>query len=308
MIYPSFEPILLLGDTGFLGTAVKKELDARKIPYFGASRKSGIDLREAKQILEIVRNNQFSSVINCAAHVGGINYGLKNQIAIFEDNLRINLVLLDIWSESRSRLINPISNCAYPGNLNRFSENRFWDGAVHESVYAYAHTRRTLVASTKIYAEFYNLEVSNLIFPNIYGPGERRDPEIAHALGGLVHRMIQAKQKNDERFVVWGSGFPVREWLFIEDAAHILVEASLCADSYPLRNFGIGEGISIFELARLIALKLDYHGSIEFDPTKPDGAPEKIMEINENYPSLTNHKYVELSVGIEKTISWYLRN
>jgi GDP-L-fucose synthase len=207
--------------------------------------------------------------------------------------------------DTGSRVINPISNCAYPGHINRFSEELFWDGPVHDSVYAYGNTRRTLVASSKIYADSLGLEVRNLVLPNLYGPGEKRDPEQAHALGGLVGRMVLAKKNNDEKFVVWGSGLPIREWLFVEDAADLMVEASQSDQVFHLRNFGIGKGISIAELTELIAVYLEYNGDIVFDYSKPDGALEKIMVINDDSPKLSNKKYTELKIGIQKTIAWY---
>ena len=199
MTYPKNRLVLVLGDTGFLGNAVTNELKKREIDFLGVSRKMGIDLRNPEQVVNLINQNQFSSIVNCAAHVGGINYGIKNQRAIFEDNLRMNLTLLNIWTETGARVINPISNCAYPGHINRFSEELFWDGPVHDSVYAYGNTRRTLVASSKVYADSFGLEVSNLVFPNLYGPGEKRDPEQAHALGGLISRMLMAKKNNDEK-------------------------------------------------------------------------------------------------------------
>jgi len=307
MISHKSNPVLVLGHTGFLGKAVVKELESRNIDYQGVSRSSGIDLRIPKQLINFVGDMKFSTIVNCAAHVGGINYGLKNQKAIFEDNLKMNLSLMDAWIYCKSRLINPISNCAYPSQLNRFSEDQFWDGPVHDSVYAYGHTRRTLVASSKIYSQEYNLEVSNVIFPNIYGPGESENPEKAHALGGLISRMIVAIKNDDKNFVVWGSGTPIREWLFIDDAAHILVEASQSKKVFPLRNFGVGKGVSIAELTRLIAKELKYEGNILFDATKPDGATEKVMVVNQNLPSLATKELESFTTGLRKTISWYLQ-
>ena len=304
MTFRIHKPVLVLGHTGFLGSAVSADLRARNIEFYGASLTTGFDLRDPTAMKSLVTAHEFGSIINCAAHVGGIAYGLKNQKDIFVDNMKMTLSLLTGWEISGAKLVNPISNCAYPGKLNRFSEDQFWDGPVHDSVYAYGETRRSLVSGTHLYMKMQGLKGSNLIFPNIYGPGDHLDAERAHALGGLISRMIEAKEANIASFEVWGTGNPIREWMYIYDASRILVDNALADTDYPLRNFGVGKGISIKDLTHLIANLLEFQGKISFNSSKPDGASEKIMVLDSKYGN-NEGTYELFESGLLKTIKWY---
>jgi GDP-L-fucose synthase len=299
--------VLVLGNSGFVGKAVTAELLRRNITHLGASKSTGLDLRLAGGLSALIRTSGATTVINCAAHVGGIEYGLKNQEAIFSDNSRMTLNVLEECSAVNVRLINPISNCAYPGEATIFRESDFWDGAVHSSVYSYAQTRRFLVAGSAIYQKNTGLDALNIVFPNIYGPGDHLDPVRAHALGGIISRMVVAIQNGNKKFTVWGSGRPIREWMYISDAANALVNAIYANASEHILNLGIGKGISISDLVDIVARHLNFHGQISFDESKPDGAPEKIMEV-ESGPELLNWSpQVSFEHGVKLTAEWYVQ-
>lgn len=297
--------VLLLGGSGFLGKEVQKELQRQHISYFAPEHSEGFDLRVKGILDEIIPSLEIDAVINCAAHVGGISYGLKNKSAIFEDNSLIVAEVLRAFGKFGFLLVNPISNCAYPGSLSEYSEEKFWYGAIHDSVLAYGTTRRNLVAGSQIYASQFNLKVANLCFPNLYGPGEDKNPEKAHALGGLCNRMVRAKRESSESFEVWGSGEPIREWLFVQDAARALVLSLGINKCLPLSNFGSGVGVSIGHLAYCIKEKIDYKGDIVFDTSKPDGAKEKRMIIGSGPKQLGWKPEVDLSGGLDRTLEWY---
>lgn len=298
--------VLVLGHSGFVGKAVTAELLRRNIQHLGASKSTGLDLRLAGGLSALIRTSGATTVINCAAHVGGIEYGLKNQEAIFSDNSKMALNVLEECSAANVRLINPISNCAYPGEATIFRESDFWDGAVHSSVYSYAQTRRFLVAGSAIYQKNAGLDVLNIVFPNIYGPGDHLDPVRAHALGGIISRMVQAIQNGNKEFIVWGSGRPIREWMYISDAANALVNAIYADENEKILNLGIGKGISISELVYMVARHLDFHGQISFDESKPDGALEKIMEVGSGPEKLNWSSQVSFENGVKLTAEWYV--
>jgi GDP-L-fucose synthase len=298
--------VLVLGDSGFVGKAVCAELLRRDIPYVGASRSTGLDLRLEGGLSSLIHTSGATTVINCAAHVGGIEYGRSNQEAIFLDNSKITLNVLQECSTAKVRLINPISNCAYPGAATIFRQNEFWDGAVHNSVYAYAQSRRYLVAGSSVYQKDSGLDVINIILPNIYGPGDHLDPVRAHALGGIVYRMIQVTKNGEKEFTVWGTGRPIREWMYISDAANALVNAVHSKSCHEILNLGIGKGISIANLVHIVAKHLDFRGQISFDEDKPDGAPEKIMEIGVGPEHLNWSPQISFEDGVKSTINWFL--
>ena len=298
--------VLVLGDNGFLGKAVCAELLKRDISYLGASRSTGLDLRISGGLDALIRTSGATTVINCAAHVGGIEYGLRNQESIFSDNSRMTINVLEECSLTAVRLINPISNCAYPGEATIFRESEFWNGAVHDSVYSYAQTRRFLVAGSSIYQKNSGLDVLNIVFPNIYGPGDHLDPVKAHALGGIIARMIQNVKSGETEFKVWGTGRPIREWMYISDAATALVSAVYSDSSNEILNLGIGKGISIADLVDVVAKYIDFHGQITFDESKPDGAPEKIMEVTSGPEHLSWSPQVSFEDGVKLTTKWFL--
>jgi GDP-L-fucose synthase len=244
-------------------------------------------------------------IINCAAHVGGIEYGRKNPIALYRDNLLMNLNILSAASESNSKLINPISNCAYPRDLDIFSEDRFWDGELDESVLVYGGIRKLGWIGARAYSQELGLNSANLIFPNLFGPNDHLDPVRAHALGALVFRFLEAKKLGTPNVVVWGSGSPIREWLYVEDA----VDAMLLAvendiNCAPL-NIGSGIGISIRELAEKIASAIGYEGSIVYDKSKQDGAPKKIMDARKAVAELGWKPKTSFESGLSETIKSY---
>jgi GDP-L-fucose synthase len=298
--------VLVLGNSGFVGKAVSAELCRRNIPNVGASRNTGLDLRLAGELSALIRTSGATTIINCAAHVGGITYGLRNQEKIFLDNSRMSLNVLEECATASVRLINPISNCAYPGEATIFRQNEFWDGAVHESVYSYAQTRRFLVAGSSIYQKSCGLDVINIVFPNIYGPGDHLDPVRAHALGGIIYRMIQDLKNGEREFTVWGTGKPIREWMYISDAANALVNAVSCKPSHEILNIGIGKGISISDLVNVVARQLDFRGRILFDGGRPDGAPEKVMEVASGPAHLNWRPQTDFEDGVKLTTKWFL--
>jgi GDP-L-fucose synthase len=298
--------VLVLGNNGFVGKAVSAELLRRNIRHLGASKSAGLDLRLAGELTALIRTSGATTVINCAAHVGGIEYGLKNQEAIFSDNSRMTLNILEECSLTKVRLINPISNCAYPGEATIFREDEFWDGPVHDSVYSYAQTRRFLVAGSSVYQKNSSLDVINIVFPNIYGPGDHLDPVRAHALGGIISRMIKDIKNGEKEFMVWGTGTPIREWMYISDAANALVNAVYSNSSHEILNLGVGKGISIADLVAVVASHLGFDGQISFDGSKPDGASEKKMEVMFGPEHLNWSPQVNFEDGVKLTTKWFL--
>ena len=301
------DKVLLLGDNGFIGSAVAKLLDSSGIEYKGVSRSSGYDLKDPRTLDEVISKNQFTAIINCAAHVGGIGYGQKYSKLILEDNTLMNLNIVTAAARFRLKLVNPISNCAYPGHLSEYRESHFWDGQVHESVFAYATTRRFLVDMSTLYSKLENFSVINIAIPNTFGPGDHLDPLRAHALGGMIYRALLSKKANQKNFTVWGSGKPIREWIFVDDVATALVNSLSVETSHSLINIGSGKGVSIKDLASRILEAIDFQGKLLFDLEKPDGANKKIMVIDKGPTILNWEPETNFEDGLMKTISWYER-
>ena len=157
--------ILVLGSNGFLGKRVCHKLKEKQIPYIGTSFSIGVDLREKEQTFKLFEKIKPTYVINCASYVGGIQFGYKHPGELFYNNTLMTANILEACRiYNIKRLINPISNCAYPGNLSIFKESEFWNGPLHESVMVYGQVRKNSWVGSWAYAKQYNLDTINLMY------------------------------------------------------------------------------------------------------------------------------------------------
>ena len=305
-----YKKIFVPGGNGFLGKRVVKKLEQRNIDYVSLSSRDGYDFRNFEQTKELFEGEKFDAVINCAAFVGGIQYGYEKPGEIFYNNILMSTNLMEASRLTDvKRFINPISNCSYPAHLTKdFKEEEWWDGPLHESVLVYGFVRKASWVQSWAYYKQYGFKTINLILPNMYGPGDHFEETRSHALGALIMKFVEAKRKNQQEVIVWGTGKPIREWLFVDDGAEILVKSLEIEPMIEPINVGVGKGISIMELAELIKEVVDYKGEIVLDTSKPDGAPYKTMD-NTKLKEIFNWvPPTSLREGIEKTIEWYINN
>lgn len=301
--------ILVTGATGFLGTNVCKALTRRGIHYEGTSLSLGTDLRNMNEVIMLFERVEPVYILNCAAFVGGIQFGYKYPAQLFRNNLEMSVNLLEATREyGVKRIVNPISNCAYPAKARLFKESEFWDGPLHESVMVYGFVRKAFWVGSWAYRQQYGTDVINLILSNMYGPWDHFDEERSHALGALIMKFVQAKENNEPYVVVWGSGKPVREWLYVEDGAEAMIRALEVPPFEGPINVGVAKGISVLELAELIRREVGYRGEIVLDKSKQDGADYKTVDGSLGRQILGWSPQTGLEEGVRDTISWYLQN
>lgn len=298
--------LLVTGASGFLGKRVCKRLDELGIPYHPTSQSKGTDLCDPQQVRALFSQVQPSAVLHCAAFVGGIQFGRKHPAEMFRNNLLMTINLFDACVEFKvKRLVNPISNCAYPGDATLFKEEEFWNGPLHESVATYGFVRKASWIGSHAYYMQYNLDTINLILSNMYGPEDHFEEERSHALGALIMKFDKAKKENLPSVTVWGTGTPVREWLHADDGAEAMIRALDIAPHQDIINIGIGSGVSIKKLAEMIKEAVGYEGTIEFDHSKPDGAPYKTVDGTKGELLLKWKPTRTLSESIKETVEWY---
>jgi GDP-L-fucose synthase len=301
--------ILVLGATGFLGKNLCRELERLNYSFVKSSLSLGVDLLDIGQTDELFQTVKPKIIINCAAFVGGIEYGYKYPVELFTKNIRMISNVYDSAMKSGvKKIINPISNCAYPSNETLYKEENFWNGYIHESVLSYGFTRRAVVVISKAFDKQYGLKSVNLVMSNMYGPYDHFDESRSHALGALIMKIDKAKSKNTKLVEVWGDGSPVREWLYVNDAVRFLVEAIDIETQDELINIGQSKGISIFDLANSIAEILGYNGQLSFDTSKPNGAPFKTVDGTLSKKYFSNQQFTDLKIGIRETYDWYNEN
>jgi len=301
--------LLVTGATGFLGKRVCRKLDEQGLPYYKTALSLGTDLREYEQVRKLFAAVKPEIVLHCASYVGGIQFGYKHPAEMFANNLRMSINLLEACREFKvKRLVNPISNCAYPGDASLFKEEEFWNGPLHESVLVYGFVRKASWVGSWAYRQQYGVDTINIVLSNMYGPEDYFEEERSHALGALIMKMVRAKKHNEPFVTVWGTGAPVREWLYVDDGAEAMVRAITLPSYQDIINIGVASGISVKELAELIKREVGYAGELRYDATKPDGASYKTVDGTRGAQLFGWRPQVTLEDGIRATVDWYLKH
>lgn len=306
--------IIVTGGYGFLGAhtvAVLRQSGHEVVP---CSRRTGVDCRDQNGTANFFTEQKPDVVVHCAAHVGGIAYNELQPVGVFEDNIRIGLGVIDAMEKAGvHKLINIMPNCTYPGGKSIYREDEWWDGPIHPSVFAYGLPRKMLWGLTHVHEKKWGLQPVHLIFPNMYGPGDHFDPIRSHALGALIGKVIAAKRENAPDIIVWGTGKPIREWLYVEDGAQAIDQVvkrfeyvRQTADG--LLNIGVGKGIAIAEMAETIRKHAGWNGRLLYDTSHPDGDMIKIMDPTRMQGVLDWIPPTDFETGVKRTVQWYMEH
>jgi GDP-L-fucose synthase len=302
--------IFVAGGDGFLGSRVVKRLKEDGYSYVTTSLSSGVDFRDKGQTEEYFKKEKPEILINCAAFVGGIKFGMEHEGEIYYNNALINVNLMECARKfGIKRYINPISNCSYPDVLQKdFKESEWWDGPLHRSVMVYGFVKKATWVQSYAYHNQYGMDFINFLIPNMYGPGDHFEEVRSHALGALIMKIVKAKKENLPEVIIWGTGKPIREWLYVDDCVEAFIRSLEMDPIAEPVNLGQGKGISIYDMAVMIKDIVGYQGELKLDTTKPDGAPYKIMNSDEMKKILSWTPPTDLEEGIKKTVSWYYKN
>ena len=302
--------IVILGHSGFVGRNVAEVLTENNIGYTGVSLRDGVDLRQSAQALNFFKRTQPDFIINCAAHVGSLNYVTQQAADVVVDNSRMILATYEAIAAAcpRATIINPIANCAYPAQIETFSEEDWWNGHLHRSVLSYGATRRLMWAVGESFLMQHGIKSISLLVPNMYGPFDSTDPNKAHALNALISKFVKVQQTDQKEVEVWGTGAAIREWLYAKDFGRVVLEIiqdpNRLGLSEPL-NVAQNFGLSVRELVAVIKSAFNYKGNIQWDESKPDGAPRKVMDDRRFEKVFSDFKFTPLLEGVNNTIKFY---
>lgn len=303
--------VLILGATGFAGRSVASILKRHpELNVLETSRSMGVDLIRYDQAFALLEQTQPDYIINCAAHVGSLNYVTQLAANVVLDNSRMILNTYEAVAKAcpKAVIINPLANCAYPASSDTFSEDRWMSGQLHRSVLSYGATRRLLWHVGESFLMQHQVKSIYLFLPNMYGPNDSTDPNKAHALNALISRFVKAERENKKEIQLWGTGIAIREWLYAEDFAKVLEQilskkVSIGLDE-PL-NIGQNFGLSVRELSTLINQNFDNKFNISWDHSMPDGAPKKVMDDRRFKKVFRDFAFTDFNLGIRQTIAYY---
>lgn len=302
--------IYVAGHAGLIGSAVVRRLERDGYRMLITRRRSELELQNSGQVSRFFEEVHPEYVILAAGRVGGIMENQTFPADFMDENMAIQLnVLKEARKAGVRRLILFGSSCMYPKNCSQpMAEDALLSGKPEPTSLPYAISK---LAGTYLCLA-YNKQDRDTRFISVipnsaYGPHDDFDPKSAHVLSALMARFHQAKVSGAESVVLWGSGSPRREFIHADDIAdacvHLLNQADLAVE-FPL-NVGVGQDVSIKELAELIAEVVGYKGRVEWDRTKPDGAPRKLLN-SERIRSLGWKPTVTLAEGIAATYRWYV--
>lgn len=298
--------VAVLGGGGFLGSYVVQALRARGAEPIVPRTRDGWDFRDPASAARFFAAHRPDVAVNCAARQGGLAYQRQAPADIFYDNMLLGLHALHAAAHAGVRkYVNIVAACSYPGYLDGvMREADYWSGPLHESVVNYGFTKKAQVVQGECYRRQLGFDSIHLLMTNLYGPGEHFHPDRSHGLAALLLKFYEAKRFGRPEVVIWGSGQPIREWLFVEDAADAILEAAERYDGAEPLNVSVGSGLSITELALLIRELVGYQGALVYDRDKPDGALHKTFA-NERIRTLVGWQpRTSLRDGLAKTLAW----
>lgn len=305
------QKILILGGFGFMGKNLNQIFMNSEYQIFNESRQTGCDMTKLEQLSSTIKRIQPNIIINAAAHVGSIAYVTKYAGDVCTDNSLMYLNLYNAVAQINTDIIiiNPISNCSYPGIIDIQHEENWWDGAIHQSVESYGTPKKLGFILSECYKRQFGIQTVNLIIPNSYGPYDYVDEDRTHAMNGIIMRMLKSKKANDSEFVIWGTGAPIREWIYMLDVANIIKQIidNKMFDILPNPiNLGQQHGTSIYETVQTVKQLLAYDVNIVQDTTKQDGAPIKILGDQQFKQHFSKFKFTDYEIGIQNTINYYI--
>ncbi len=303
------ETIFVAGHRGMVGSAIHRRLLKDGFTRVIGRTRSELDLLDRRSVREFFEQERPSIVIDAAAKVGGILANNEQPVEFLLQNLTIQNNLIEAGADTGARkLLFLGSSCIYPKMAPQpISEDSLLTGPLEPTNDAYAIAKIAGIKLCQSYARQYGKNFISAMPTNLYGPHDNYDLRNSHVLPALIRKVHEAKQAGTKSIAVWGSGNPRREFLHTDDLADACVFLLEHYDQPDLINVGCGEDVTIRELAETVCDVLGFEGTLEFDPTKPDGTPRKLLDI-QKIKSLGWSPKIPLRDGIADAYDWFIKN
>jgi GDP-L-fucose synthase len=296
--------IYIAGHSGMVGSALERKFRKEGYNNIVTRTSSELDLRNQQAVNNFFEKEKPIYVILAAARVGGILSNTTYRANFIYDNLMIEAnVIHASYLNKVDKLLNLGSSCIYPKLAKQpLKEEYLLSGYLEYTNQPYAIAKIAGIELCESYRHQYGCNFISAMPTNLYGTNDNYHPENSHVLPALINKILLAKINNAKIVTVWGSGIPRREFLHVDDLANACYFLFQRYNEKEIINIGIGKDISIKELAELIASEIEYKGQLIFDTNKPDGTPQKLLDVSK-INSLGWKAEIELKIGIKKTIS-----
>ena len=301
--------IFVAGHRGLVGSAICRALRSNGYENLLERTRCDLDLTDTKAVSQFFNDERPDYVFLAAAKVGGIHANSMYPAEFMKENLLIEVNVIDAaWRYGTTKLLFLGSSCIYPKLVAQpISEDTLLSGQLEPTNEAYSIAKIAGLKMCDAYRQQHAFNAVSLMPTNLYGPGDNFNLETSHVIPALIRKAHEAKITGAPQLIVWGSGTPRREFLHVDDLAEATIFCMGHYDDAGHINVGVGQDISIKELAVLISKIVGYSGDVVFDDTKPDGTPRKVLNVD-RLSALGWTSRIALRDGLKATYRWYLEN